>query len=137
MAADPLTAVTVDGILNYDSTDNEDPFNDKPARTGRDDKSTLSPRRAKRKPGDDERLAADLGLDEEVKITKKRKPIAKLDEARSVPPKSASQLSISHISDFSPPQVSQNSVLSRVLGRYPANYVSKVKDMSFLTLHEC
>lgn len=78
MAADPLTAATVEGILNFDSTDDEDPFNDKPAQSGRDDRSN------KRKAGDDEQLAADLGLDSEVKIAKKRKPIAKLDEARSV-----------------------------------------------------
>ena len=79
MAADPLTAATVDNLLNFDSTDDEDPFNDKPSRRNdRDDKPTLSPRGAsKRKAGDDT-----LGLDSEVKIKKARKPIAKLDEAR-------------------------------------------------------
>ncbi|KAK5458488.1 chromosome segregation in meiosis-related protein [Exophiala xenobiotica] len=82
MAADPLTQAVVDDLFNFDSTDDEDPFNDnkKPSRAGRDDKPTLSPRH-KRKAGDDEEPGADLGLDEEVKIAKKRKPIAKLDEA--------------------------------------------------------
>lgn len=83
MAADPITQAAVDDVFNFDSTDDEDPFNDnkKPLRAGRDDKPTLSPRH-KRKAGDNEETGADLGLDEEVKITKKRKPIAKLDEAR-------------------------------------------------------
>ncbi|KAL2443761.1 Chromosome segregation in meiosis protein 3 [Exophiala dermatitidis] len=82
MEADPLTAATVDDLFNFDSTDDEDPFKDKSARKPRDDKTTLSPRPAKRKAGDNNDLGADLGLDEEVKIAKKRKPIAKLDEAR-------------------------------------------------------
>nr|KAK5434736.1 chromosome segregation in meiosis-related protein [Exophiala xenobiotica] len=83
MAADPITQAAVDDLFNFDSTDDEDPFNDnkKPFRAGRDDKPTLSPRH-KRKAENDEEPGADLGLDEEVKITKKRKPIAKLDEAR-------------------------------------------------------
>ncbi|EHY59080.1 chromosome segregation in meiosis- protein [Exophiala dermatitidis] len=82
MATDPLTAATVDDLFNFDSTDDEDPFKDKSTRKARDDKTTLSPRPAKRKAGDNNDLGADLGLDEEVKIAKKRKPIAKLDEAR-------------------------------------------------------
>ncbi|EXJ80859.1 hypothetical protein A1O3_07145 [Capronia epimyces CBS 606.96] len=82
MAADPLTSATVDDLFNFDSTDDEDPFKDKPSSKGRDDKTTLSPRPVKRKAGDDSGFGDDLGLDEEVKITKKRKPIAKLDEAR-------------------------------------------------------
>lgn len=82
MAADPITSATVDGLFNFDSTDDENPFNDKATRKPRDDKTALSPRPAKRKAGDGVDIGADLGLDEEVKITKKRKPIAKLDEAR-------------------------------------------------------
>ncbi|KEF59150.1 uncharacterized protein A1O9_03994 [Exophiala aquamarina CBS 119918] len=79
MAADPLTAATADDLFNYDTTDDEDPFGDKTTKVTRDDKANLSPRYTKRKAddGDDE-----LGIDEEVQIKKKRKPIAKLDEAR-------------------------------------------------------
>lgn len=82
MPADPITSSTVDELFNFDSTDDETPFKDKKSRPARDDKPTLSPRRAKRQAGDHDEHGADLGLDEEVKITKKRKPIAKLDEAR-------------------------------------------------------
>ncbi|KIX95535.1 uncharacterized protein Z520_08655 [Fonsecaea multimorphosa CBS 102226] len=70
MAADPLTAATVNGLLNIEDSDHDDPFNDRPS---------TSPR-YKRKAVDE--LDASLGLDEEVKVTKKRKPISKLDEAR-------------------------------------------------------
>jgi hypothetical protein len=79
MAADPLTAATADNLLNYDTTDDEDPFGDNPSKATRDDKPTLSPKHTKRKAdgGED-----GLGIDEEVQIKKKRKPIAKLDEAR-------------------------------------------------------
>ncbi|KIW67368.1 hypothetical protein PV04_06629 [Phialophora macrospora] len=74
MAADPLTSATVDDLLNFDSTDDENPFNDKPSRpTNRGDETS------KRKAPD---LDDTLGLDSEVKIKKQRKPIAKLDEAR-------------------------------------------------------
>ena len=80
MAADPLTSTTVDDLLNFDSTDDGDPFNDKPPRqVTRDDKTTLSPRPTKRKAAD---LDDTLGLDSEVKVKKQRKPVAKLDEAR-------------------------------------------------------
>ncbi|OAG41632.1 hypothetical protein AYO21_04096 [Fonsecaea monophora] len=79
MAADPLTAATVDSLLNLDNSDYEDGFNDRPPRRGRDDEPMSSPN-SKRKAIDP--LDATLGLDEEVKITKKRKPISKLDEAR-------------------------------------------------------
>ncbi|KAK4936932.1 chromosome segregation in meiosis-related protein [Elasticomyces elasticus] len=82
MAADPITSSTVDELFDFGPTDDEDPFKDKKSRNARDNKTTLSPRPAKRKAGDIEEPGADLGLDEEVKITKKRKPIAKLDEAR-------------------------------------------------------
>ncbi|ETI22235.1 hypothetical protein G647_06308 [Cladophialophora carrionii CBS 160.54] len=81
MAADPLTSATVDDLLNFDSTDDEDPFNDKPSRqTKRGDETALSPRGpGKRKASD---LEDTLGLDSEIKIKKQRKPVAKLDEAR-------------------------------------------------------
>jgi hypothetical protein len=79
MAADPLTAATADHLLNYDTTDDEDPFGDKPVKATRDDKPTLSPRQTKRKADDG---GDGLGIDEEVQIKKKRKPIVKLDEAR-------------------------------------------------------
>ena len=86
MAADPVTKTTVDSLLNYGVDDHDDdPFKDIDASlairsTTRDDKAILSPRK---------RSAADadiLGLDEEVQIKKKRKPVAKLDEARLVFP---------------------------------------------------
>jgi replication fork protection complex subunit Csm3/Swi3 len=82
MATDTRTRDTVNSLLNYDVSDNEDdPFReidttfDKP-----DDRSKSTKRKAT---GSDNKENADiLGLDEEVKITKKRKPVAKLDEAR-------------------------------------------------------
>ena len=84
MAADPITKNTVSDLLNYDMSDDDDPFKDIDRTLQiRDDKSTLSPRAAKRKANNDKDNDI-LGLDEEVKITKKRKPIAKLDETRSV-----------------------------------------------------
>ena len=86
MAADPITQNTVSDLLNYDASDDDDPFKDiDQTLRVRDDKSTLSPRTAKRK-ADHDKENDILGLDEEVKITKKRKPIAKLDETRSVLP---------------------------------------------------
>src|SRR3954468_3524864 len=86
MAADPITKNTVSDLLNYDVSDNDDPFKDiDEALRVRDDKTSLSPRAAKRRAEDDKENDI-LGLDEEVKITKKRKPIAKLDETRFVMP---------------------------------------------------
>ncbi|EXJ67971.1 uncharacterized protein A1O5_08585 [Cladophialophora psammophila CBS 110553] len=79
MAADSLTAATVDSLLNLDNSDYEDSSNHRPPRRDRDDSPTSSPH-GKRKAIDD--LDASLGLDEEVKVTKRRKPISKLDEAR-------------------------------------------------------
>lgn len=76
MAADPFAADAVDDILNY--SDN-DPFEDDPFSASRD-KSAASPQGTKRKFDDDKENG--LGLDEEVKIAKKRKPIVKLDENR-------------------------------------------------------
>lgn len=81
MAADPVTAAAVDDLFNFDSTDDEGTTARKQtANQPRDDKTTLSPRAAKRKLPD---LGDDtLGLDSEIKVKKARKPIAKLDEAR-------------------------------------------------------
>jgi hypothetical protein len=76
MAADPMTADTAAELLNYDILSDNDPFADSPPSKSRDDKAVLSPRVTKRK-SDGEDI---LGLDEEVKITKKRKPTVKLDE---------------------------------------------------------
>ena len=82
MDADPITKNTVADLLNYDVSDDDDPFKDiDQTLRVRDDKATLSPKVAKRKADKENDI---LGLDEEVKITKKRKPIAKLDETRSV-----------------------------------------------------
>lgn len=80
MAADPMTADVAAELLNYDLSD-DDPFNDTPLNQTRDDKATLSPRGTKRKTLENDNDNS-LGLDEEVKITKKRKPAVKLDEAR-------------------------------------------------------
>ena len=84
MAADPLTTTTVDDLLLQDATfdSDDDPFADKPPRnTERDDKSTLSPR--KRKAEDDNPFGSSSNnIDEEIKITKQRKKIPKLDADR-------------------------------------------------------
>lgn len=82
MAADPLTKSTVDDLFNYD-VDSDDPFGENTTTAKpRDDKPTLSPRAVKRRAGVDtaDGFGLDLGLDQEVKI-KKRKPNPKLDEA--------------------------------------------------------
>ncbi|KAJ9633385.1 uncharacterized protein PV06_00882 [Exophiala oligosperma] len=88
MATDTTTEAAIDDIFNFDSTDDEDPFkdtntNNKSSRSNGDDnnKPGSSPDR-KRKAEDGEGSDSDLGINKEVKITKKRKPIAKLDEAR-------------------------------------------------------
>jgi hypothetical protein len=84
MGADPITQNTVSHLLNYDISDDDDPFKDiDEALRVREDKATLSPRAVKRKAENNKENDV-LGLDEEVTITKKRKPIAKLDETRSV-----------------------------------------------------
>ena len=80
--ADTRTRDTVTSLLNYDVSDNEDdPFRDidttlhEPA-----NKANATKRKAT---GTDSKENTDiLGLDEEVKIVKKRKPVAKLDEAK-------------------------------------------------------
>ena len=82
MAADLKTRDAVTSLLNYDVSDNDDdPF--------REIDTTIhepsnEPNATKRKAtGSDDKENADiLGLDEEVKITKKRKPVVKLDEAK-------------------------------------------------------
>ena len=82
MAADPLTKSTVSNLLRDDFEDEDDVFNDiDKALELRDGKTTLTPPTAKRK-ADSDRENDILGLDQEVKITKRRKQIAKLDEAR-------------------------------------------------------
>ncbi len=84
MSADPLTKETTDELFNHGLDTDDDWSKDiDNSLQVRDDKTTLSPRPQKRKASDDKENDI-LGLDEEVKITKKRKPIAKLDEARSV-----------------------------------------------------
>lgn len=81
MAADPLTSRTV-GDLLFEDADfdmDEDPFADPPAKgTERDDKPTLSPRKRK---ADAEDIFGQ-NIDEEIKITKQRKKIPKLDAER-------------------------------------------------------
>lgn len=81
--ADTMTQAAIDDAFNFDSTDDEDPFNDtnKSSRVNGTDKPASSPGQ-KRKAEDDDGSDSDLGIKKEVKITKKRKPIAKLDEAR-------------------------------------------------------
>jgi hypothetical protein len=81
MAADPITNSTIGQILNYDVSDDDDPFADIARSKPRVDRNTLSPHAAKRK-ADNDKENFGLGLDEEVKITKKRKPVVKLDETR-------------------------------------------------------
>ncbi len=82
MAADPITTNMINHVLSYDFSDDGDPFNDKPSKK-RDDKAVLSPRGTKRKAEDaNKENFGGLGLDEEVKITKKRIPNPKLDEHR-------------------------------------------------------
>lgn len=85
MAADLVTKNTVSDLLNYDVSDDDDPFKDIDETLRVRDKGSPSPRAGKRKAEDDKENDI-LGLDEEVKITKKRKPIAKLDETRLVMP---------------------------------------------------
>jgi hypothetical protein len=115
MAADPITKNTVSDLLNYGVSDDDDPFKDIDETLRiRDDKATLSPRAAKRKAEDDKENDI-LGLDEEVKITKKRKPIAKLDETRFVMPAIYCYLPWYHAGadgrlDYYPKPASPNSV---------------------------
>lgn len=60
----------LDDLFNYDPKD-DDVF--KPVESNLDELITLSPKRPK---------PADLGIDEEIQVAKKRKPIPKLDEDR-------------------------------------------------------
>lgn len=86
MAADPLTNTAIDDIFNADFSDlDDDLFGDNPTtKDSRDDKAVLSPRTSLKRKADDDKENDGLGLDEEVKIVKQRKPIAKLDEARYI-----------------------------------------------------
>jgi hypothetical protein len=82
MAADPVTKNTIDELLSYDF-DDDDPLADNTSKAKRDDKATLSPRGAKRTANDiDKENFGDLGLDQEVKIKKRKIPIPKLDDQR-------------------------------------------------------
>ena len=101
MAADPITADVAAELLNYDVSD-DDPFNDNPQRPSRDDKAMLSPRGTKRKTADEDENA--LGLDEEVKKKKRRKPAVKLDEARYGTLGRTSGQIANHCADCSQPQ---------------------------------
>jgi hypothetical protein len=83
MAADPVTKITIDELLSYDF-DDDDPLADNTFRAKRDDKSTLSPRGTKRAHDVDKENFGDLGLDQEVKIKKRKIPIPKLDDQRYV-----------------------------------------------------
>lgn len=68
------TRDTVDAL--FDETDEEDPFRDFDFDA---DTRTLQKRKAD---SDSDKENGDLGVDEQIKITKKRKPTAKLDEDR-------------------------------------------------------
>ncbi|ERF69711.1 hypothetical protein EPUS_03703 [Endocarpon pusillum Z07020] len=82
MAADTTTRNTVTSLLNYDVSDNDDdPFRE--IDTTLYDPTNKSNGTKRKATGTDNKENTDLlGLDEEVKIVKKRKPVAKLDEAR-------------------------------------------------------
>lgn len=82
MAADTTTRNTVTSLLNYDVSDNDDdPFRE--IDTTLHDPTNKSNGTKRKATGTDNKENTDLlGLDEEVKIVKKRKPVAKLDEAR-------------------------------------------------------
>ncbi|RMZ81829.1 hypothetical protein DV738_g2116, partial [Chaetothyriales sp. CBS 135597] len=79
MAADPVTASTVDDLLDYNFSDLEDPFSEKPNSKTRSPSNGAASNKRKL---DEEKKHLGLGIDEEVKVVKKRQPIAKLDEAR-------------------------------------------------------
>lgn len=64
----------VDDLFNYD-VGLDEIFQDKPTTTANDNANASKPTT-----GDPTSLG--LGLDEEVKVTRKRQPIPKLDEAR-------------------------------------------------------
>ena len=82
MAADTTTRNTVTSLLNYDVSDNEDdPFREIDT-TLHDPTNNYNGTKRKATGTDNKEDTDLLGLDEEVKIVKKRKPVAKLDEAR-------------------------------------------------------
>lgn len=65
---------TVNGL--FDESDDEDPFRD--FDFDRDDRTS------RKRKADSDKENGDLGVDEQIKITKKRRPMAKLDENRQV-----------------------------------------------------
>lgn len=82
MASAAKTRDAVNSRLNYDVSDNEDdPFRDIDVSLHEPNNGAGGIKR-KLTDADTEANSDGLGLDEEVKITKKRKPVAKLDEAR-------------------------------------------------------
>ncbi len=82
MAADTTTRKTVASLLNYDISDNDDdPFRE--IDTTLHEPTNKSHGTKRKDTGSENKDNTDLlGLDEEVKIIKKRKPVVKLDEAR-------------------------------------------------------
>ena len=82
MAADVQTRDTVDSLLNYDVSDNDDdPFREIDT-TIHDPDDNPNGNKRKAAGSDNKENADALGLDDEVKVVKKRKPVVKLDEAR-------------------------------------------------------
>jgi replication fork protection complex subunit Csm3/Swi3 len=82
MATDTKTRDTVNSLLNYDVSDNDDdPFREIDTTLHELDNGPNGTKRKATGSGGKENADA-LGIDEEVRITKKRKPVAKLDEAR-------------------------------------------------------
>jgi replication fork protection complex subunit Csm3/Swi3 len=82
MAPDTKTRDTVTNLLNYGiSDDDDDPFREIDTTLHEPNNGPQGTKRKAAGSGGQEN-ADTLGLDEEVKITKKRKPVAKLDEAR-------------------------------------------------------
>lgn len=71
----PVPADDLDDLFNYDVGD---VFRDV------DTNMDIPARRKPLEKADGKENAADLGIDEEVKVTKKRAPVPKLDENRSV-----------------------------------------------------
>ena len=137
MAADPITETAINELLSYDFSDNDDPFADKPAKK-RDDKTTLSPRGLKRAAGDDDKENfGGLGLDEEVKITKKKRPNPKLDEDRYALCREKFPWPFLTATDYSRRLGYPSSALSLVQERLRRSSVSKAKATSSRILHDC
>ncbi|KAL9625688.1 MAG: hypothetical protein Q9160_000006 [Pyrenula sp. 1 TL-2023] len=77
---------TVNGL--FDESDDEDPF--------RDFDFDLDDRTSRKRKADSDKENGDLGVDEQIKITKKRKPMAKLDENRLLSDQGISKLKKSY-----------------------------------------